>query len=81
MKNSWISVNDEKVPPIESEGNGVRVSEDILVTDGENVGIGYSVSYSSMKEYSPSNTEYFCESIGKITHWQKIELPCPGSKI
>lgn len=77
MKNNWISTNNSELPPIESEGNGVKVSEDILVTDGENVGIGYCV----INVHTSLEREYFCEGLSNITHWQKIELPCPGSKI
>jgi len=74
MKNSWISINDDKTPPVENEGNGVRVSEDILVTDGKNIGIGYCI----INVHNPLKREYFCEGLSNITHWQKIELPCPG---
>jgi len=83
MKNSWISVNNKDIFPKVSMQNvctGIDVSEDILVTDGKNIKIGYVVFEVDNNPDLCRNKWCFYELeeddwIGEITHWQPLETP------
>lgn len=84
MKNSWISVDNKSILPkisFPNTYNGRSVSDNILVTDGKNIRLGYLIfnvddnSNFSVNRWVFYKLEEEDDWIDNITHWQPLELP------
>jgi len=84
MKNSWISIGNKDILPNRSCANiydGKSVSDDILVTDGNNIRLGYLIfnvdteSSLSVNRWVFYKLEEEDDWIDTITHWQPLETP------